>query len=185
MIITLIMLIVVMGIGIVAVQISMQGEKITRNDRNSQIAWQSAEAALLDAEFDIRGPGTSTRKNIFNVNSISNFVAGCGKKDNQKGLCLPVSSGMPAWLAVDFNAGDGTSVAFGKFTSRSFASGNSGLTPAKEPRYVIEALRDMAPTGDARYGSSTKYIYRVTAIGYGPSIDNEAVVQMIFRKENN
>lgn len=185
LIITMIMMAVVMGIGVVAVQISTQGEKSTRNDRNYQIAWQSAEAGMIDAEFDIRGPGVSTRKDTFKNTNVSNFVADCGASGNSKGLCLPAVSGEPAWLAIDFNAADSHSVEFGNFTSREFDSGNSGLKPIKKPRYLMEAIRDIAPLGDARYGSGAKYVYRVTSIGYGPSVDVEAVMQMLFRKEND
>ena len=53
LLVTLLMLVVVLLLGIAAAQIALQGEKSSRNDRDRQIAFQAAEAALLDAEMDI------------------------------------------------------------------------------------------------------------------------------------
>ena len=189
LIITLIILVVVMGIGVIAVQITTQGEKSTRNDRNFQVAWQAAEAALVDAEFDIRGPGTSTRKNTFKSTNVNNFVQGCGAAGGATwGLCTAVTSGKPAWLDVDFSASNSKSVPFGQFTSRNFESGDAGLKlglkPVRAPRYLIESIHDIAPLGDASYGAVQKYVYRVSAMGYGPSDNIEAMTQILFRKED-
>ena len=48
LIIALLMLIVLLMLGIGAMRISLQSEKMSRNQRDRQIAWQAAEAALLD-----------------------------------------------------------------------------------------------------------------------------------------
>ncbi|MGE8397478.1 MAG: pilus assembly PilX family protein, partial [Comamonas sp.] len=66
LVIVLILLSVVMLLGISAVQISLMGEHTARNDRDYQIAWQSAEAGLQDGELDIdiNNTGTSTRKEV-------------------------------------------------------------------------------------------------------------------------
>jgi type IV pilus assembly protein PilX len=54
LLIALLMLVVLLMLGIAAVRIGLQSEKISRNWRDRQIAWQAAEAALLDAEYDVR-----------------------------------------------------------------------------------------------------------------------------------
>jgi type IV pilus assembly protein PilX len=54
LLIALLMLVVLLMFGIAAVRIGLQGEKASRNWRDRQIAWQAAEAAMLDAEYDIR-----------------------------------------------------------------------------------------------------------------------------------
>jgi type IV pilus assembly protein PilX len=53
LIIALLMLIVLLMLGIGAMHIGLQSEKMSRNLRDRQIAWQAAEAALLDAEYVI------------------------------------------------------------------------------------------------------------------------------------
>ena len=55
LIVVLLILVVVSILGVSGIQISMMGERGTRNDRDQQVAWQAAEAALVDAEFDIEG----------------------------------------------------------------------------------------------------------------------------------
>ncbi len=177
-------LIIVSILGVSGVQIAMMSEKGARNDRDTQVAWQSAESALQDAEFDMRGPGTSTRQGTFS-NSIKNeFIQDCGSASsgNSKGLCLPAIAGKPVWLTVDFAATNSPTTEFGDFTARAFDAGNTGVRPSKKPRYMIEILDDPEAFGDLSIGKK-KYVYRVTAMGFGPRTDIQAVMQMVFRKE--
>ncbi len=187
MIIVMIILLIVSILGVAGIQISMMAERGTRNDRDTQIAWQAAEAALIDAEFDIEGlPATSTHKrsSIFNSGStdISKFVDSCGNSGESIGLCQLNATGKPAWLTVDFtNTGSNArTTAFGTYTDRTFPAGSKGIQPAQAPRYVIEPIPDPAvartqgPTG-------MKYVYRVTSMGFGPRTDIQVALQMIYR----
>lgn len=186
LIVVMVLLVVIAGLGFSAVQISMMGERGVRNDRDYQVAWQGAEAALMDAEFDIRGPNSfgSARMGSFAVNNLTDFLVNCGSSGASKGLCMPAITGKPIWLTVDFTdtSTSAPSTEFGNFTGRAFASGTSGLMPRRAPRYVIEALPDNAAHGDASIGAAAKYVYRVTAMGFGPRDDIQAVMQMLFRK---
>lgn len=182
----MILLVIVSLLGIGAAQISLMGERGTRNDRDYQVAWQGAEAALMDAEFDIRGPGTAKRATVFTKNDSSAFVMGaCGSSaDNSKGLCDPeLVTGKPLWLTVDFAATSPAAAEYGEFTERTFPSGSAGLKPAKKPRYIIEVLPDKNAFGDASGKADKKFVYRVTTMGFGPRDDIQAVSQMLFRKE--
>ncbi|MFM9923999.1 PilX N-terminal domain-containing pilus assembly protein [Variovorax sp. H27-G14] len=181
LIIVLLLLVIVSILGVGAAQIATMGERSARNDRDMQVAWQSAEAALMDAEFDIHGPGTTDRKAVFTDMANTNaFVSGCGDSGNSKGLCTLVTTGQPAWLAVDFNATtNAKTAAFGDFTGRAFPAGDTGIQPFKAPRYVIEPIED--PSNRDISGSTTKYIYRVTAMGFGPRADIQGVVQILYR----
>ena len=184
LIMVMIVLTIVSILGLAGIQISLMSERGARNDRDQQIAWQSAEAALLDAEIDIFGPGTSTRRAIFTpATNLLAFADGCGTSGNSIGLCSLVTSGRPSWLttAFDFSAtgSSAQSTAYGTYTGRTFAAGGVGAQPAQVPRYVIEPIRDPA---DRDAGSTTPaYIYRVTAMGFGPRSDIQAVLQIIFR----
>ena len=131
LVVVLILLVIVAGLGISAVQMSIMGERSARNDRDYQIAWQSSEAAMMDAEFDMRGPGTASRMGVFVKNDSMSFVENCGTTGNSKGLCLPKITGKPIWLAVDFTATTSPSAEFGDFTSRSFDAGDLGLKPKR------------------------------------------------------
>lgn len=183
LILVMIILTVVSLLGVTGIQISMMSERGARNDRDRQIAWQAAEAALIDAEFDIFGPGNPNpaRRKLFTDqnNDDAVFTPGCGTSGDNIGLCQLVSSGKPAWLTVDFTT-TGTSAPtteFGKYTGRTFQSGATGIQPSNPPRYVIEPIEDPESTTKTK-----SYIYRVTAMGFGPRPEIQAVIQMIFRK---
>jgi type IV pilus assembly protein PilX len=179
LIIVMLILIVVSVLGVGGIQISMMGERGTRNERDMQIAWQGAEAGLIDAEFDIEGlPASSPNKR----NTIF------GDSGQSVGLCALKETGKPAWLTVDFtDSGTGAkSVQLGTYTGRDFPSGVKGTQPAKPPRYVIEPILDRYGvksyrTTDPTAGSGPSYVYRVTSMGFGPNGETQGVVQMIYR----
>jgi len=179
----MIILVVVSLLGAAASQMVLLGERSARYDRDWQIAFQAAEAALIDAEFDIRGPNTSgsTRVATFTSTGLLGFSAGCSTGAD-RGLCLPASAGKPVWYNVDFTdeSANAKTVQFGQFTDRVLAYGNSGIQPAMRPRYIIEAVPDLNPGGSANV---QEFLYRVTAMGFGPRKETQAVVQMYFRKE--
>lgn len=189
---TLILLVVVTILGIGASQMVLLSERSTRFDRDQQIAFQAAEAALLDAEFDIRGPntgvpntGVSNRMALFTGTDAGNISFTDGCVGSSPGLCTSalVNNNWVGY-AVDFtdNSATARSAEFGQFTGRTFSTGVSGIRPERLPRYIIETLPDQTP-GQQASGGNKKVLYRVTAMGFGPRINTQAVVQMIFRKE--
>ncbi len=189
LIVVLLILVIVSLLGAGGAQIAMMAERGSRNDRDMQLAWQAAESALMDAEFDIHGPNTSAakRQNVFtDLHDTNAFVVGCGTSTTSKGLCALTETGQPAWLAVDLAAsGSGArSVAFGEFTGRTFAanlaSTSSGIQPAQAPRYIIEPIQDPAER-NLSVQAPLKYVFRVTAMGFGPRPDIRAVSQIIYR----
>jgi type IV pilus assembly protein PilX len=179
----LIVMTVVSLLGVAGIQIAAMSERGARNDRDQQLAWQSAEAALMDAEFDIFGPVvSSTRRSLFGPHpDLTAFAPGCGTSTTNAGLCALVTSGKPAWMTVDFTATGSAAptTAFGTYTARSFQAGGAGVQPAKAPRYVVEAIRD--PNDRDLSSTDPKFIYRVTAMGFGPRADIQAVLQMYYR----
>ncbi|MEP6720200.1 MAG: PilX N-terminal domain-containing pilus assembly protein [Variovorax sp.] len=183
MIVVLLLLVIVSILGVGGAQIAAMAERGSRNDRDMQVAWQAAEAALMDAEYDVHGPNTASasRQAIFTgMKSTNDFVLNCGATGKSKGLCALVETGKPAWLTVDFttaNSSSPKSTEFGEFTGRSFAAGTTGIQPVRKPRYVVEPIRDPAN----RDRSSISYIYRVTSMGFGPRADIQAVAQTIYR----
>ncbi len=184
----MLVLVIVSLLGVGGAQIALMGERSARNDRDQQVAWQAAEAALVDAEADMIDPTaspTTTRQTLFDSKNQIAFYSGCGTATSvatgkSLGLCAMNTNrtAKPAWLTADFTIAGTTAMTteYGQFTGRTFAAGGKGIQPALKPRYVIEVVPD--PYGDK---SDPKFIYRVTAMGFGPRADIQAVLQMIYR----
>lgn len=193
LIVVMLILIVVSVLGVGGIQIALMGERSTRNDRDMQIAWQAAEAGLIDAEFDIEGlPASSPNKRniVFKRDEVdlAKFIDNCGDSGQSIGLCSLKESGKPAWLSVDFTetGSSANTTQLGTYTGRDFPSGVKGVQPARAPRYVIEPVLDRFGvksyrTTDPKAGSGPSYVYRVTSMGFGPNEDTQAVLQMIYR----
>ena len=185
LIVVMLILVIVSILGVSGIQIAMMGERATRNDRDQQVAWQAAEAALIDAEFDIEGLPTAFtgKRNIVfksKETDIAKFIQDCGNSGQSIGLCALNATGKPAWLTVDFTTtgANAPTTVFGTFTGRSFPSGSVGIQPVRPPRYVIEPIPD---PNEANTKAQPRYVYRVTAMGFGPTAETQAVVQMIYR----
>ena len=183
LVVVMLILLVVTVLGVGGAQIALLSERTARYDRDYLIASQAAEAALMDAEFDIRGPG-GTRSTQFAQGNDGIFVSGCGSSGTTRGLCLPYpDTAKPIWARVDFldTSTSAPTVRFGDFTGRGFDAGG-GIRPARRPRYIIELIDDQAQGNNAAGGQVPK-MYRVTAMGFGPRVDVQVVLQMVFRKE--
>ena len=178
---TLILLMVVSGLGIAASQMVLMSERTSRFDRDAQIAFQAAEAALVDAEIDIQGPNTfaGQRMDKFEPKSKIDFSAGCGT-DKLRGLCAQAEAGQKAvWYQVDFTdeSTNAKTVKFGEFTGREFAVGATGIRPEIKPRYIVEVIPNPTPAA-----SPADVLYRITAMGFGPRKKTQVVLQVVFRK---
>lgn len=183
----LLMLVAVAMLGLSAAQLALQGEKSSRNDRDHQIAFQAAEAALLDAELDIRGSSVASRSRsgVFSPLSTQGFVPGCGKGANNRflGLCESSATAVPDWQLVDLQevaADKVRTVAYGTFTGQVFPTGSGGL-PSQLPRYLIEILPDRIP-GLPADSAQPRFLYRITAIGFGMRPQTQVVLQSFYRK---
>ena len=177
LIMVLLILVVVSVLGVGGAQVALMSERGARNDRDQQIAWQAAEAGLLDAESDMFD-STSTRKSTFDGKAQTAFVNGCGNAATTRGLCALQLATKPAWLTADFADVSNTSntVAYGAFTSKTFSAGTIGVQPALAPRYIIEIIPDSI--GDK---SDPSFVYRVTTMGFGPRPDIQVVLQTLYR----
>lgn len=187
LIMVLLILIVVSLLGVGGAQIALMNERGARNSRDQQVAFQAAEAALVDAEFDLFDtPLTNVlnRKAVFDGLNQNAFITNCGTAASgptgqSLGLCALNSTGHQAWLDVDYLdiTNSAKTTAFGTFTGRAFAAGGTGVQPARVPRYVIEMIKDPIEYPDKKQ----HYVYRVTAIGFGPRVDIQSVMQIVYR----
>lgn len=178
LIIVLLILLVITVLGIGGAQITLQNERSTRNDRDTQIAHQAAELALSDAETDIR----VTRKSRFKSDNLADFEAGCSSAQETRGLCAEAVEGTkPAW-ATAFDTKEKT-VPYGLITGASNGFFGSGIQSAEPPRYIIESVTDRSRSCGAAGTDPRCTIYRITAMGYGPNADTKVVLQTEYRVE--
>lgn len=187
---TLLILLVVLMLSIAASQIAVQGEKSSRNDRDYQIAFQAAEAALLDAEMDVEhSPDAGrSRSDLFSRTSALGFpteaaaACGSGEQNNYLGLCHHAEADtLPIWHVVNFMddaASTSSSVPYGRFTGQSFHTANGSL-PAKLPRYIVELMLYKIPGARA---DEQNYFYRITAVGFGARETTQVALQTVYRK---
>jgi type IV pilus assembly protein PilX len=187
LVVSLLMLVAILLLGISAAQIALQGEKASRNDRDRQIAFQGAEAALMDAEMDIENStATGSRSKIFARDSKEGFADGCGAGTDSTylGLCTRAADGaLPVWKTVNFldQSKNAKSVPYGQFTGQFYETGKGSL-PERKPRYIIE-LMTYNRAGEGASQEDVTYFYRVTAIGFGTRSTTQVVLQTFYRKD--
>jgi type IV pilus assembly protein PilX len=202
LIVALMMLIVIIILGVSSSQMAINEERAARGGRDRQIAFQAAEAALKDAEFEIYGSTTDcsvpgqikqgkmrpTTSTCFNEINQQGFAVGCSAPPNA-GLCLPGAT--PAYLDaanVNFYAdakGSGNlhTVAYGTYTGRTYAAQSTVTSLANQPiskyppRYIIERVWKNTAFESAS-GDSAR-MFRVTAMGFGANPNAQVVLQAI------
>lgn len=155
-------------LGITAMNFSVLEEKMAGNLKDQYMAFQAAESALRDAEFD-----TASNAQAFT------FAAGCAS-----GLCTYTTSGAYVWDTVDWNPGSPTTRLYGAATSATALGGPL----SEQPRYIVEKLPKVSPppSGDSFSDVFTpkpqSTHYRLTARGVGATATAQAMVQSTFRK---
>ena len=186
----LVMLLVITVLALGGARLALDSKRISRNQRDSSIAFQAAESALRDAERDIQG-GLRAAK-IFASGSKQGFATdGCSSGAAQtdtswRGLCGTVDESNPVWNNVSWkdNGTNSQTVAYGDFTGQKFPTG-SGVLPSQMPRYIIEVFDDKTPgqVADQAPGNShPAVIYRITAVGWGPYGSTPIMLQSYYRK---
>lgn len=183
----LVMLLVITILALAGARMAIDTKRMSRNQRDTDIAFQAAEAALRDAEHDIQNSTSANqRSTMFDPASQIGFAAGCntgapGSGSPYRGLCTQSDPSNPIWLTVSWSstATNPQTVAYGDFTGRSFPTGN-GILPAQKPRYIIEEMLDTPLGGEVKANPS--FIYRITAVGWGPNNAAQVMLQSIYRK---
>lgn len=177
----LIFLVILTLLGITAMQTSTMEERMSGNARDRNIAFQAAEAALRDAERDIKcqkfdgSPAAATtlvRTNVGCISGMTGADANC-----TDGLCCvvkppglacvertSVSPNKPVY--IDFSLSAEPSVAYGTHTAAPKITSLS-----QPPRYLIEPFLKQG----ANY-------YRITARGYGANANTQVTLQEVYKE---
>lgn len=198
LIVVLGMMSVVFVVAAITVRLTLLAESSARNDRDRQIAFQAAEAALEDAEIDLMGPNASPlrRCQIFSRDLQGLFFPGCGiqSSNRTRGLCSAnEASAPPLYTTINFELPDADTerryVLFGEFTDRaaSFKDRSQGGLSARRPRYIVELVPH--PSALVRVNANPperaqagELAFLVTAVGYGTTEATKVVVQALIFK---
>jgi type IV pilus assembly protein PilX len=160
LVIGLVMLAVLALIGAVTFSVASLEERMSGNTRDQMRAFEAAESSLRDCESVIGGFGT-----------LPNF-------DGTGGMYTGAAvTAMPIWQTMDWK--DDTKV-------RAMTTSLTDLALA--PRCIVEvvAIIDALPVDAAVSGPQARVqqtIYRVTARGFGRSVNTVELLQSTFRRQ--
>lgn len=181
----IIFLIVLMLLGISAATISSLDERMARNYRDRNIAFQAAEAALVQA----RAMQAQKLSGYFGFPSVA---GSCSSDEDAagKGLCRPAQEGQPVWEAIlrDDDGADFFIEYASSEESPAFKTDGSPGSVRKPPRYLIEILPDLGSTDglstSAEYGASkVRVLYRISALGFGSNEGTQVLLQEVVRPQ--
>lgn len=167
LVVALVFLIILTILGLTAMRVATMEERMSGNSRDRSLAFQAAEAALRDAEFDIEDlKADGSRKNVNRISGLAGADASCtnGLCCNLSGLtCIEPST--PVYSSKNLKAAP--SIEYGQYTG---ALPINGLS--LQPRYLIEPFI----LNEVNH-------YRITARGYGVNPDTQVTLQEIYKKE--
>jgi Tfp pilus assembly protein PilX len=170
----LVLMLVVLLIGVASGRAAGNAEKSSRAERDRQVAFLAAEAALDDAERDIETTVAPGRAALFAAGSVG-FASGCGRGVDDRGLCQAGGAGPAAWVGTELADDEAVTVAYGAYSGAAMPTAIGSL-PARLPRYLIEFM----PLPGAAPASGG--LFRVTAIGFGAHDSTRVVLQSYHRK---
>jgi type IV pilus assembly protein PilX len=199
LIFVLIMMLLVFSVAALSVRIGTQGTRIAGAERDRNVAFQGAEAALLDAEMDIFDPALSDRACTLLDKAVE---PGCSSGGESKGICAmdPAQPNKPVYKLVDFeesNPDERKYAIYGEFTRRQYSfkgsadtaeSFSSAATPASPPKYIIERVSLASPLQATDSNGVSKPLgtglnlgtFLVTALGYGYSKNTQVMLQALI-----
>jgi type IV pilus assembly protein PilX len=169
LVVVLLFLVIMMGLGTTAIRTATIEEKLSGNERDQQIAFEAAEAALRDGERYVRS----------SLSPASGFNQGC-----VNALCLPAITPTAQWDAMNWNGA--TPRVYGSMTGIGTYPDN---TVAQAPRFIIELLPNMAPSSGSSVGLAARSLfgmgtpYRVTAVGWGRRMSTQVMLQSVYVKQ--
>ncbi|MDA0791281.1 MAG: PilX N-terminal domain-containing pilus assembly protein [Proteobacteria bacterium] len=173
---TLTILLLLTIIGVSSVQTTSMQERMARNFRDVNMAFQGAEAAVREAEDFIElSPSFTTFPEV--GEACQSHVSLDGN-----GLCNS-EDGTMHWKSTDWS--DGSSDYIQATTTA------AQLGAAAGPRYVIEYVakvtieQDTLNIGNVGEGGSSgrAYIYRITARGTGGTNQSHAMIQGLYGRQ--
>lgn len=174
LLISLVFLFVLSMLGLSAMQGASLEERMAGSQRERNIAFEAAEAALRDAEQDILASGR--------ISGSLGFASDCNNAAVYLGLCSPSTTVTPAWESVDWRD-TASPVRYVIYGAKTGTAAWPNVT--RQPRYIIEWMPNLRgqslSTESYADTAEGKYQYRITAFGYGPADTGEVRLQSVFR----
>lgn len=181
LLISLVMLLILTIVGIASISGVSMTEKMTNSQRDYDIAFEMAEAALVQGERWLDGYdggwnhshiGCSSGTTCWTQNCTGGLCFRGSYPSASNSICEVDSSGTPVWKSeAIWNAGAAT---------------YSVSVPAIEPpKYLIEFLcytpRDPTSFTEPPNYTSWVRIYRITALAYGTHPETRVMLQSTYR----
>lgn len=172
----LIFLAILTVLGLMAMRVSTLEERMSGNARDRSVAFQAAEAALRDAELDIKCLAYNASGNLAAptksraIGCISGAVGADASCTD--GLCCNVSGltcvepVKPVYANASLSLAAANSIAYGTYTNNPAIAGVSA-----QPRYLIEP-----------FVWDLKNYYRITARGYGLGANTQVTLQAVYKE---
>jgi len=180
LLVALMFLIVLTLLGLAVMRGTTLEEKMAGGNRDYNVALQAAEAALRDAENDLKGGLPASRTLSQYVFPITLWGTGTPSGCVAGGLCVindetiqlyPPSAGF-----VDWSNSGATSVRYGTYTGATAISG-----VAQQPRYILELMQFSAGGQNAgQVGPNWLYYVRITARAWGASAQTQVYLQEVY-----
>ena len=171
LIMTMLFMVSALVLGVSVMGVNVMQERIIGNTRDKNLALQAAEAALRDAERDIR----------LTVTPATAFTDSC-----LSGLCTaPTLRTTISPLPVDKQTGFSWSNAANVRTYGQFTASTALPTVSSQPVYVIERIGDMGtPVGQSMgmgiNPQAPGAAFRITARATGARPETVVILQSIF-----
>ncbi len=167
--ITLILMVLMTLVGLSTLNTSVMSERMAGNFNSVNVAFQATEAALRDAEQDLRCEGCrdGDAVPIHLINGLTGFTDTC-----RAGLCFFGTTNKEVLNDSDVN-GDVLANQFITYGAKTDAGTISGT--AQQAKYIIEG-KQVWPPGAAGW----KYYYVITAVGNGKTEASKAVLREKF-----
>lgn len=169
LVVALLILVVLTVLGVTAMQTSNMEQQMAIAYHDHQLAFQAAEAALVDAQNYIQSQPLTA----------NSFTASC-----TNGLCLPanpVSGAYPVWSDPALNVW----ATAGLHQTGTYTASNV----SQAPEYVIEWLGYIFPPGfnppkGTVPGPGDPEMFRVTALGTGGTKNARVMLQITYEKDS-
>lgn len=159
LVVSLLILLVMTVLGVAAMGTTTLQERMANNNRQQQVAFQAAEAALRAGETYLANTITNLTALTTNFNATTPVAGLYAERAPRTGVAShPLSAGFDIYNDSDW-LGAGSAVEVGSVTS-----------VTRRPRYIIQYVGRVGPPPNDYTGKkpdTRQYGFRITAIGWG------------------
>lgn len=175
LVVSLLILLVMTVLGVAAMGTTTLQERMANNNRQQQVAFQAAEAALRAAETYLGNNVNSVTALTVNFNSAAPMIGLYAERAPMTGVATyPLPAGFDIYNDNDW------------LTAGNTVEVNTVTSVTQRPRYLIEYVGRVGPPPNEYSGKkpdTRQYGFRITAIGWGEGAAPNArhVLQSSYR----